>query len=269
MRLSTLSFGILVVAMAAGIPAAADDLTIVSKVTSDKNPPAISTSYLASDHIRMAHGDGREVLMDLKTGDTTTLDTQKKEYYVVTKADMQAMAAKMQERMNSPEMQKAQEQMKNLPPEMQKKMESMMGGAMAVDVRKLGTTRKVAGYSCDEWTMTIGEMSKTQQCLTSELQFPVQAFEAYKEFAESMKAMMQSMGPMAKGMGQMQDKMKEMKGFPLANTTTVSVMGHVSNTSTEVTEIKRGPIPASAWVVPPDYTKVDNPMAKAFQRKSK
>ena len=258
-----------IIVVAAGIPAAAEDLTIVSKVTSDKNPPAVSTSYLASDHIRMTHGDGGEVIMDMKSGDVTTLDSKKKEYYVVTKADMQAMMAKMQEQMNSPEMKKAQEQMKNLPPDMQKKMESMMGGAMAIDVHKLGTSRKVAGYSCDEWTMTIGEMSKTQQCLTSELQFPVQAFEAYKGFAESMKAMMQSMGPMAKGMGAMQDKMKEMKGYPLATTTTVSVMGHVSNTSSEVTEIKMGPIPASAWVVPPDYTKVDSPMAKASQRKTK
>lgn len=268
MRQSTLFF-VALTAIAAGLSAAADDLTIVSKVTSDKNPPAISTSYLASDHIRMDHGDGHEVLMDLKTGDVTNLDNKKKEYYVVTKADMQAMMANMQQRMNSPEMQKAQEQMKNLPPEMQKRMESMMGGAMAVDVRKLGTSRKVAGYNCDEWAMTMGEVSKTQQCLTSELQFPVQSYEAYKDFAESMKAMMQSMGPMAKGMGQMQEKMKEMKGFPLANTTTVSVMGHSSNTASEVTEVKKGPIPASAWVIPVGYTKVDSPMAKALQRKSK
>ena len=58
----------------------------------------------------------------------TTIDNKKKEYYVITKQDMEAMKAKMQEQMNSPEMKKAQEQMKNLPPEMQKKMEAMMGG---------------------------------------------------------------------------------------------------------------------------------------------
>jgi Domain of unknown function (DUF4412) len=80
--------------------------------------------------------------------------------------------------------------------------------------------------------------------------------------------MMQSMGPMAKGMGQMSDKMKEMKGFPLATTTTVSVMGHSSYTATEVTEIKKGPIPPSAWEIPAGYTKVDSPMAKAMERKS-
>ena len=267
MRLMKPSF-VAAMALAAGVSAAADDLTIVSKVTSDKNPPSTSTSYLASDHIRMTHGDGGEVIMDMKTGDVTTIDNKKKQYYVVTKADMQAMMAKMQEQMNSPEMKKAQEQMKSLPPEMQKKMESMMGGS-TFDIHKVGTSRKIAGYSCDEWTMNMGEVSKTQQCLTTELQFPVQAFEAYKDFAESMKAMMQSMGPMAKGMGQMQEKMKEMKGFPMASATTVSVMGHTSNTSSEVIEVRKGPIPASAWGIPAGYAKVDNPMSKAMQRKSK
>jgi len=36
--------------MAAVSPAAGDDLTIVTRVTSDKNPPAIITSYFSSDH---------------------------------------------------------------------------------------------------------------------------------------------------------------------------------------------------------------------------
>src|SRR5207344_3428209 len=112
-------------------------------------------------------------------------------------------------------------------------------------------------------------MSKTQQCLTTELQFPMQAFDAYKEFAESMKAMMQSMGPMAKGMGQMSEKMKDMKGFPLATTTTVSIMGHSTYTASEVTEIKKGPIPPSAWEIPAGYTKVANPMTKAFDKNKK
>ena len=147
-------------------------------------------------------------------------------------------------------------------------MESMMGGATAVDSRKLGTTRKVAGYSCDEWMVTIGEFSKTRECLTTELQFSAHAWDAYKEYAESMQAMTQR-GPMAKGMAQMREKSKEMKGFPLATTTSVTIMGRSSNTSREVTDIKRGPIPVSVWAIPADYTRVDNPMAKALQSKSK
>jgi len=259
-----------IIVAAAGIPAAAEDLTIVSKVTSDKNPPSTATSYMSSDHIRMVQGDGKEFMMDFKAGEMTTIDHQKKEYYVITKQDMLAMQAKMQEQMNSPEMKKAQQQMKSLPPEMQKKMEAMMGGAAtAVDVHKTGTTRKVAGYTCENWTITMGQFSKTEQCLTTELQYPVQAWDSFREFADGMRSMAQSMGPMAKGMAQMQDKFKDMRGVPLAHTSSVNVMGHSSNTSSEVTEIRRGPIAPSAWEIPAGYTKVASPMTKALDKKQK
>lgn len=255
-------------ALAAAVPAAAEDLTIVSKRTHDGKPAETTTSYLASDHIRMAQAEGQEFIMELKTGQMTVLDGKKKTYYVVTREDMETLKAKMTERMNSPEMKKAQEQMKSLPPEMQKKMEAMMGGvAGAIDVQKTGTTRKVAGYTCENWTVNMGGMSKSEECLTSELQFPVQAWDSYRDYAESMKSLMAAMGPMAKGMGQAQEKFKQMKGFPLANTTTVSVLGHSSTSTSEVTEIKKGPIPASAWEIPAGYAKIDNPMLKALQAK--
>ena len=61
----------------------------------------------------------------------------------------------------------------------------------------------------------------------------------------------------------MQEKFKTMRGFPLATTTESNIMGLASTTVSEVTEVKRGPIPASAWEIPAGYTKVDNPMLKA------
>src|SRR5438445_9670470 len=105
-------------------------------------------------------------------------------------------------------------------------------------------------------------MSKTQQCLTTELPLPAQTFDKYRDYAKNMMSMMAAMGPMAKGMAEMQEKMKDMKGIPLAVNTSVSVMGRSSSTSSEVTEIKKGPIPASAWQPPAGYAKVANPMTK-------
>ena len=159
-------------------------------------------------------------------------------------------------------------QLKNLPPAVQKRMDAMMGGmAGAFDVQKTGTTRKIAGYTCENWTITMGQFSKTEECLTSELQIPVQAWDTYRDVAESMKGMMTAFGPMAKGMAQMQEKLKGMRGFPLATTNTISVMGHGDTTTSEVTEVKRGPIPASAWEIPAGYQKIDNPMLKAMKAK--
>jgi hypothetical protein len=252
-----------------GVPAIADDLTIVSKVTRDGGPPQTSINYISSDHVRMSGGDGKESIIDFKTGQMTTLDSAKKTYFVTTRQDFDALAAKMNEQMNSPEMKKAQEAMKNLPPEQKKQMDAMMGSMFTFDVQKTGTTRKIAGYTCENWTVTMGQFSRSEECLTSGLQFPAQAWDMYKGFADNMKTMMSSMGPMAKNMEKMQEQFKKMKGYPLANTTTVNVMGHKSVVASEVTEIKRGPIPASAWEIPAGYTKVDNPMLKALQSRPK
>jgi hypothetical protein len=68
-------------------------------------------------------------------------------------------------------------------------------------------------------------------------------------------------------MDQMREKMKDMKGLPLARTTTVSVMGKTTVSSEEVTDIKKGPIPASAWVIPADYKQVESPMARLAKKK--
>jgi hypothetical protein len=41
-------------------------------------------------------------------------------------------------------------------------------------------------------------------------------------------------------------------------------MGQKTSQSTEVTDIKRGEIPASAWQVPAGYKKVENPLREAL-----
>jgi hypothetical protein len=253
----------------AALPLFAQDLTIVSTTTHDGKSPQTTTSYISSDHVRMAQGEGRQSIVDFKTGAMTTIDDRKKTYYVTTRQDLDAFAAKMQEQMNSPEMKKAQAAMKNQSPEDQKKMDDAMGSMFAFNVQKTGTTRKIAGYTCDNWVVTIGQFSRSEECVTSSLQLPVQAWEMYRHFSDSMKSAMAAFGPMAKNAGKMQEEFKKMKGFPLANTTTVDVMGHKSVIATEVTEVRRGPIPASAWEVPAGYTKIDNPMLRAFQRRGR
>src|ERR1700694_444863 len=109
-----------------GLAVSAQDLTIVSKATHDGGSPVTTVSYISSDHVRISNGDGKESIVDFKTGQMTTLDGKKKTYYVPTRADMDALSARMQEQMNSPEMKKAQQEMKNLSPEQQKQMDSAM-----------------------------------------------------------------------------------------------------------------------------------------------
>jgi hypothetical protein len=240
---------------AAGTAAAPDDLTIVSKNTLNGKPAVTSTSYLASDHVRMAQDGGHDIIIDLKTGVMTTLDGAKKTYYTTTKQDMEQFAAKMQEKMNDPEMKKGMEMMA--------KMSEGMAGS--IEVKKTGETRTVAGFRCDEWVITMNAFTTMKECVTSELQYPARAFEAYKDYSESMRKMMSGFGPMAKSGADLAEKMQAMKGYPVATSMKTDVMGQKTTSETEVIEIRKGSIPASAWEIPAGYTKIDNPMLKAFE----
>ena len=251
-----------------GGSAAAGDLTIVSKVTDGKGAPRITTSYLSGDHVRIAQTEGTESILDLRRREMTVLDGRNKTYSVITKQDLDQFAAAVKERMNSPAMKRAQEELKKLPPEQRRKMEDAMGSMFgSFEVHDAGTSRRIAGYPCENWTITFGEISRTEECLTSELQFPVQAWDMYRDFAASLQSMMSAFGPAAKGFEEMQEKFKKLRGFPLAATSTVTITGHRSVTTSEVTEVRQGPIAASAWEIPAGYRKTENPMKKALSRK--
>jgi hypothetical protein len=261
MRIASYSLALLLISASAS----AQDLTIISKVTSNGSTQT-SRSYISSDRLRLSQPDGNDVIFDVKSGDMTILDAKKKTYYTITQKDMDDMAAMMRERMNSPEMKNAMEQMKKLPPEQRKQMEQMMGGMFAFNVQKSGTTRTIAGYKCENWTITIGQLSKSEQCITQDVKLPARVWDPYKKFADNMKSMMSAMGPMAKNFDSMREQMEKMKGFPLATTTTTTIMGNKTVTTSEVTALDRGAIPASAWAIPSGYTRVESPMKQALKK---
>jgi hypothetical protein len=91
----------------------------------------------------------------------------------------------------------------------------------------------------------------------------------YRGFSDSMKSMTTAFGPMAKSAAKMQEQFKKMKGYPLASTTKMDIMGHKSVIVSEVTEVRHGSIASSVWQVPAGYTKIDNPMLKALQSHSR
>jgi len=252
----------LVLAAAAAAPAA--DLTIVSKLTHNGQPQT-ATSYLSSDKMRMAHSVDHEAIVDFAKAQYTIIDNAKKEYYVITKQDMDDAAAQMkamQEQMAAQRKQ-MEEQMKNLPPAVREKMKGM-GGALAatVDVKRGAGHRKIAGYGCDEWVMTIGGVSKTESCLSTEVPFPVAAETQYRDLMDSFRAM----GGGGQYLSELQEKTKDMKGFALYSSTTVSVLGKTSTDTSEVTEIKKGALPAGVFDVPSGYKQKDSPM-KAKKKK--
>ena len=264
MRALAISFAIILLTVS--ICAASQGLTIVSKMTRDDGTTSTTTNYIAEDHARWSGGGEGDMILDAKAGEMIMINNGKKTYSVITKKDIEAMAAMIQERMNSPEMRRAQEAMKNLPPEQRQRMEAAMGSSMTMNVEKIGTTHTIAGYKCEDWVVSMGQMTKTVQCVSTDVKFPLQAWAMFRDLSDSMKTLMGAMGPMKTNTDTVIEQMKKMKGIPLSSKTTVTVMGRTSVSSTEVTDIKNGSIPDSAWQIPAGYTRVESPMARELAR---
>src|SRR5262245_1862090 len=205
------------VAVAFSAAASAEDLTIVSKVKSGDKPAETRTSWISSDHMRVQNPDGGEFMADYASGNITIIDGRKKEYFVMTRQDMEAASAQMQAQMKEMEA-----KMQSLPPEIREKMAGAMGGfAQAVDVKKGTGGRTVAGYACENWIVSVGTVVKNEQCITTQIQFPMPAYDAMKSFSAGFGAS----NPMAKSMGPMVEKFKDMKGFPVYTSSTTSILG--------------------------------------------
>ena len=257
--------GILVAAvLAAALPAVAEDLTIVSKSTMNGKPLKTQTSYLASDHTREPSGDGEERIIDFKADRTLTLNNKTKTFYVTTRKERDDIAAEQQRQMSSLAT-KNQKGMKDVSVGDQKKASAAIGSLVGeIDVRKTGTTRKIAGYTCENWMLSFGQLSTTETCLAPEIQIPAQPTQMTHGEAEAVKSTLAILGPLANAGTEMAEKMKNMKGYPLASMVTISAGGMKITSGSEVTEVKRGPIPASTWEVPPGYSKIENPALKTL-----
>jgi hypothetical protein len=219
----------------ASLPAlgAGEELTIVSRTTLNDRAPTTTTQYIGQSRIRSSDGEN-DTIMDVAGGRFIVVNHQKKEFYEFTDADLKAAMQKFEAQMSGP---------------MAGMMEKMMGGPVGEVKVVKGASRKVAGYDCTDYTLTMGDNMSYQICATQALALPTQYYDA-------LKTRYQMMGPMGRRFGKMYDAMKEIKGFPIA------VKAFKVRSSSEATEIKKGPIPASAFEVPAGYKKKDAPFGR-------
>ncbi len=228
-------------ALLASVPVLAQELTIVSK-TSTKGTVGTSTTYLGTDKVRVSSPD-QDAIMDLKAGRYVFADPKKKEYWETTAAEMDAMSKQVEA-----QMQQMSEQMKNLPPALREKMGA--GALPPVTVQKGVGSKVIAGYTCEPYTVTMGDAMKIEMWVAPSFEVPPQSFDA-------RKAMF--MGPMMQKFAKVAEEMKKIKGYPLSEVTTIKIMGQSSETSREVTEVRKGAIAASVFEIPAGYKKKDSP----------
>lgn len=246
MRVSRFVLPAALFAAALAVPAAAEDLTIVTAITGPQGTDS-RTQYYTDTRFRTAGSDG-DMIFDTKTGAMTFVDAKKKQYW---ESSLQEMNAALEAA--TAQMKQMEEQMK-ANPMAAKMMEKMMGGpAAAAKVTKGQTPRTIAGYDCDHWIVSMGESMTMEMWTTSKLKIPTGFYDLSKaQFAAN---------PMLQKFTRAFDELQKLGGgFPLAQKTSMSMMGRTMVTSSEATEVKRGAIPDSAFAVPADYKKVDSPV---------
>jgi len=131
-----------------------------------------------------------------------------------------------------------------------------MGGEVGViAVNKGAATRKIAGYDCTQYTLSMGPDMVFDLWVAPALEMPVQLVDA-------QKATFAAMGPAGRRFVAMFDEMKKIKGVALATGMNYKVVGRKVDSLTEATEVKRGPIPASTFAIPAGYKMRDSPFKR-------
>ncbi|HLA79457.1 MAG TPA: DUF4412 domain-containing protein [Vicinamibacteria bacterium] len=229
-------------ALLAGLPLLAEDLTIVAKYSTSKGTSGISTTYLATDKVRIASPE-QDTIMDLKAGRYVFVDHKKKEYWETTAAEMEAMAKQLEAQMSQ-----MAEQMKNMPAAIRDKLSG--GPIQPVTVQKGAGSKVIAGYTCEPYTVSMGDTMKVEMWVAPDFAFPPQSLDARKALYQ---------GPLAQKLGKVFDEMKKIKGYPLLEVTNMRLMGIAADSTREVTEVRKGAIPAATFEVVAGYKKKDSP----------
>lgn len=224
-RLRTAS--IVLVAAAATAAGWADDLTIRSNVTVRGNT-STATSFLTEKRIRTSDGQ-TDTIIDFAGERFITIDHKKKTWSETTFADIRQSMAE------------AEKVLADLPPMVTK----MFGDITDAKVEKLGGSREVAGHTCHEYRVSLGEKINYRLCAAPDIEPPISYYEARK-----MGNLM--MGPMANRLSKVYDAMAKIDGYPIAMDMSMQLMGMNVDMDQEAVEVKTG-VPGDAFDVPAGY----------------
>jgi Domain of unknown function (DUF4412) len=234
LRLSVIPALVLALAAsAAGLRA--ESFRIVSKTRYGEKQ---STQTVLLTPARMkTTGEGSDSIVEFATGKMTFLDDGKKTYYVTSIEELTTYAKSREE---------------------QAKMSGFtaqsFGSVGPVAARRVGHSRQIAGFSCDEWVFAMGDALVFEVCAARRLTVP-------RAYFDARRASYAGMGPMGRHFEKMFEAMRKVRGYPLSLAMHVKMQEMKQETLTEVTEVEKGGIPPAAFEIPADYTKKKSPFA--------
>ncbi len=234
------------------VSAQSQGIVLVQQETKDGK---VTTNTLQMDktHMRMESGGNTVAIFDGDAQVMRLINMERKTYSEMTKAQLQQM---------SQQMSAAMEQMKTLPPEQRAMMEKMMAGrgmpgmAPAAPIAYRGTgSDKVSKWSCAKYDGT-REKEKVVELCTVEpgaLGLTPADFEVAEQLAAFLRSLMPALADEVTLIGS--TAAQGFSGIPIRRTSLSN--GQVRSIS-ELKDIRREAIPASAWQVPAGF-KRENP----------
>ncbi len=225
-----------------GVPpwATATDVTIRQRVTSSMPgaKPHEEMQYItATKHV--SDSAERRTIVDLEAKTLTSVDKEKKTYWVMTAEDLRRQREALEQ------------QLARMPPEARRMMESMDS---PVTLKPTGRTERIAGYEATEYAIE-GGATTGSVWMTTAIDVPMDEKE-WERFAGGAGA---RQGPGAK----LAEAMAALKGLPLRSTMTTAMGPSRYSATTEALEVKEARPPAEVLGVPADFRKVDSPVSRA------
>lgn len=238
---------ILAAAAVVSLSAQSQGITLIQSETRDGKATTTLTQ-MDRTHIRTETGSG-VFIFDGDAQVMRVVNMERKSYTEITKADMQKM---------SQQMSAAMEKMKDLPPAQRAQMEKMMAGrgmpgagpASAPLAYKATGSDKAGQWACAKYDGMRASEKVVELCAVEPkaLGLTPADFEVAKQLAEFMKSLMPQMADQITVMGTPAEQ--GYSGFPIRRSQFSN--GKVTSVS-ELKEIKREAIPASAWQAPAGF----------------
>jgi len=217
------------------LPAQAQDLTVVSRVTFG-NSESSSTHYITSERSRTTDGQNDSII-HYSTGKMIVVDHKKKEYFETSLEEMSAYLDRVT---------------RNLKGSGVEKMFALDEEAKA---EKLPGKRTFAGYDCEHFSISFGDALEIDLWAAPSLKAP-------PRYYDGRKLAYAAMGPMGKLFENAFEEMKKIKGFPLSTAFILRTPMSRTETVSEATEVRKGSIPASVFELPAGYRRKESPYAK-------
>jgi hypothetical protein len=216
------------------------DFTVVSNLSAQGESVGTATGYYSGTKSRVSgrtQNDSNDRIQDFSLERVITIDHKRKEFYENSMLEIRgAMEKKMAEQLRK------LDKVIRENPELEQVIRS---DASEVTVSQRRNAKTIAGYSCNQYTFSMGNMVRIDVWSTVELPRPP------RYYAQTIIPPDPILG---KRLLKMYEEMgKQVEGFPLAEKTTINILTNNLESLLEAQEVKQGKIAESVFEAPTGY----------------